>query len=108
MAAITWTAEAQRWLEDIFEYIALDNPRAAAQTVGGIYERVHVPATFLEIGHRYWASNRHGRILLYEPALPIWSQTMETSMSWASSMGRLISPSISFDGTYPRDGPGGS
>ena len=33
MAEITWTAEAQRWLEDIFEYIAADNPRAAAQTV---------------------------------------------------------------------------
>lgn len=29
MATITWTAEAQRWLEDIFEYIAADNPCAA-------------------------------------------------------------------------------
>ena len=36
MAEITWTAEAQRWLEDIFEYIAADNPHAAAQTVTGI------------------------------------------------------------------------
>ena len=25
MAKITWTAEAQRWLEDTFEYIAADN-----------------------------------------------------------------------------------
>ncbi|TAK09137.1 hypothetical protein EPO44_01670 [bacterium] len=29
MAEITWTAEAQRWLEDIFEYIAADNPHVA-------------------------------------------------------------------------------
>lgn len=26
MAEISWTAEAQRWLEDIFEYIAAENP----------------------------------------------------------------------------------
>ena len=25
MAEITWTDEAKRWLEDIFEYIAADN-----------------------------------------------------------------------------------
>jgi plasmid stabilization system protein ParE len=31
--------EALRWLEDIFEYIAQDNPDAAARTVQGIYER---------------------------------------------------------------------
>ncbi|MBI2088524.1 MAG: type II toxin-antitoxin system RelE/ParE family toxin [Deltaproteobacteria bacterium] len=65
MAEITWTAEAQRWLEDIFEYIAADNPQAAAQTVNGIYERTQVLANFPEMGHRYWASNRHVRILLY-------------------------------------------
>ena len=33
MAEIAWTDEAQRWLEDIFEYIAADNPRAAERTV---------------------------------------------------------------------------
>ena len=65
MAEITWTAEAQRWLEDIFEYIAADNPHAAAQTVNGIYERTQVLANFPEMGHRYWASSRHVRILLY-------------------------------------------
>jgi plasmid stabilization system protein ParE len=37
MAEIAWTVEAQRWLEDIFEYIAADNPQAAARTVQGIY-----------------------------------------------------------------------
>ena len=65
MAEITWTAEAERWLEDIFEYIAADNPQAAAQTVSGIYERAQVLANFPEIGHRYWASSRHARTLLY-------------------------------------------
>jgi plasmid stabilization system protein ParE len=30
MAIIAWTEEAQRWLEDIFEYIAADDPHAAA------------------------------------------------------------------------------
>ena len=65
MAEITWTAEAQRWLNDIFEYIAADNPQAALETVNGIYERAQVLAKFPEIGHRYSASSRHVRILLY-------------------------------------------
>lgn len=55
MATITWTEEAQRWLADIFEYIAADNPRAAAQTVDGIYEQAQVLLTFqrsaIAIGH---------------------------------------------------------
>ncbi len=33
MAEIAWTEEAQRWLEDIFEYIAADSPAAAGRTV---------------------------------------------------------------------------
>jgi plasmid stabilization system protein ParE len=65
MAEITWTEEAQHWIEDIFEYIATDNPAAAARTVQGIYERAQVLATFPEIGHRYLASSRDVRILLY-------------------------------------------
>jgi hypothetical protein len=32
MAEISWTDEAQRWLNDIFEYIAADNPQAAARS----------------------------------------------------------------------------
>ena len=65
MAEVAWTEEAQRWLEDIFEYIAADNPSAAARTVQEIYERAQVLATFPEIGHRYVASLRNVRILLY-------------------------------------------
>lgn len=65
MAQVSWTLEAQRWLEDIFEYIAAENPDAASQTVLGIYEKVQVLEGHPEIGHRYWASTRHVRVLLY-------------------------------------------
>jgi plasmid stabilization system protein ParE len=47
MAQVTWTAEAERWLEDIFEYIAVDNPRAAAETIQGIYDQALVEAPLL-------------------------------------------------------------
>jgi plasmid stabilization system protein ParE len=65
VAEITWTAEAQRWLEDIFEYVAADNPQAASRTVTGIYDRAQDLVSFPEMGQRYFASNRHVRILLY-------------------------------------------
>ena len=48
MAEIAWTEEAQRWLEDIFEYIASDNPQAAVRTVQGIHERAQVLTKFPE------------------------------------------------------------
>jgi len=65
MAEITWTAEAQRWLADIFEYVAADNPQAATRTVQGIFERAQDLAAFPEMGQRYLASSRHVRVLLY-------------------------------------------
>lgn len=65
MAAITWTLEAERWLKDIHEYIAADNPQAAARTVQGIYDRAQLLREFPEMGDRYWASSRNVRILLY-------------------------------------------
>lgn len=66
MAEISWTEEAQRWLKDIFEYIAADNPEAAARTVERIYERAQDLKRFPELGTRYSASARHVRVLLYE------------------------------------------
>ena len=66
MAEIRWTAEAQRWLEDIFEYIAQDNPPAAARTVQAIYERAQDLIPFPQLGYRYAASSRRVRILLHE------------------------------------------
>ena len=51
MAEINWTDEAQRWLTDIFEYIAADNPEAAVRTVQGIYDhRAQELKRFPEIG----------------------------------------------------------
>ena len=66
MARITWTAEAQAWLRDIFDYIAGDNPEAAAKVVDDIYARAQILTRFARIGHRYEAiSDREVRILLY-------------------------------------------
>jgi plasmid stabilization system protein ParE len=66
MAQITWTNEALRWLEDIFEYIASDNPTAASQTVEGIFDRAQVLAEYPEIGQRFAGSPRNVRILVHE------------------------------------------
>ena len=40
MAAIIWTAEAERWLKNIYEFISEENPVAAGKVVDGIYEKV--------------------------------------------------------------------
>jgi toxin ParE1/3/4 len=65
MAQIAWTLEAERWLSDIYDYIASDNPVAAMETVQGIYDRAQVLVDLPESGSRYWASERHVRELLY-------------------------------------------
>jgi toxin ParE1/3/4 len=65
MAAITWTEESLRWLKDIYDYIAADDPAAAAKTIEGIYKRVQALADFPEMGQRYQFSQRHIRIFLY-------------------------------------------
>lgn len=65
MAKLVWTEEAVRWLENIFEYIAEDNPQAAAETVEGIYARAQALVDQPEMGQRYHGSKRHVRILLY-------------------------------------------
>jgi plasmid stabilization system protein ParE len=66
VAKLVWTDEALRWLGDIFEYIAQDNPDAAALTVQGIYDRAQMLISHPELGERYARSERHVRILLYE------------------------------------------
>jgi|GEM_PF-7134590 len=35
MAKIIWTNEAQQWLNEIYEYIALDSPMYAPKTIDG-------------------------------------------------------------------------
>jgi plasmid stabilization system protein ParE len=66
MAEINWTVEAERWLQDIHDYIAATNPRAAARVVEGIYEKVQLLRQFPELGYRYDRHpTQHIRILLY-------------------------------------------
>ena len=42
MAEIIWTEEAERWLKDIHDYIAQDNPVTAEKVVSGIYQRAQI------------------------------------------------------------------
>ncbi len=42
MAEIRWTEEADRWLRDIHDYIAADNPDSAQKVVAGIHEKAQV------------------------------------------------------------------
>ena len=66
MAEIRWTREAELWLKDIYDYIALDNSVAAAQTVDGIYEKAQLLREFPEIGYKYETQqSAEVRILLY-------------------------------------------
>jgi len=65
VAVLVWTEESERWLKDIFDYIAQDNPDAAASVVAGIYERAQTLLKFPESGYKYEGSSEHVRILLY-------------------------------------------
>jgi toxin ParE1/3/4 len=65
METLNWTDEAERWLQEIHDYIALDDAEAAQGVVRGIIERVEVLTDFPEIGYRYEGSVRPIRILLY-------------------------------------------
>jgi plasmid stabilization system protein ParE len=53
MAEIGWTAEAVRRLEEIFEFVAASNPRAAGEVTSGIFERAQVLRDFPQIGYLY-------------------------------------------------------
>lgn len=66
MAALNWTTEAEQWMEDIYAYIAEDNPRAAARTVDAIYQKAQLLLNFPRMGYRYEPiCDREVRILLY-------------------------------------------
>jgi plasmid stabilization system protein ParE len=42
MVTINWTDEAVGWLQEIYAYIANDNPKAARNTVNKILEKSQV------------------------------------------------------------------
>lgn len=66
MAELNWTREAETWLKDIYDYIAADNPAAAARTVNGIYEEAQLLRQHPEAGYKYETEQPRGvRILLY-------------------------------------------
>ncbi len=66
MAEIVWTDEARRWLKEIHEYIARDNPAAAQRVAEGIVQKIELLADFPELGYLYpRRGDRHLRILLY-------------------------------------------
>jgi plasmid stabilization system protein ParE len=58
MAEINWTAEAELWLKDIYDYIARDKPGAAAKVVSGICKNVQILKDFPEIGYKYRGTRR--------------------------------------------------
>jgi plasmid stabilization system protein ParE len=66
MAKVVWTAEAERWLRDIHDYIAEDNPPAARKVIADIVQKAKKLADFPEVGHCYrMEPEGEIRILLY-------------------------------------------
>ncbi len=55
MAKLRWTEEAASWLEDIYRYIAQDDPQAASRVVASIYERAQMLGRFPRMGQAYRA-----------------------------------------------------
>lgn len=67
MAQIIWTCESEIWLKDVYDYIAEDDPDAAARTIDNIYEKVQLLQNHPRIGYLYEpAEPREVRILLYD------------------------------------------
>lgn len=66
MAEINWTSEAERWLKEIYTYIAQDNPRAAAKIIDAIYQKAELLRRFPQLGYRYDPDSiEEIRILVY-------------------------------------------
>ena len=53
MAKIRWTSEAEKWLREIYDYIAEDNENAAQRVTTGIYKKAQILKDFPEIGYKY-------------------------------------------------------
>ena len=61
-----WSAEAQRWLSEIHDFIAKDSPEAAQRTTRGIYDKALSLQSFPERGYPHTSrSGKALRILLY-------------------------------------------
>ena len=77
MARIRWTDEAEKWLRDIHNYIAQDNPTAAQKIVSAIYEKAQLLKNFPEIGYKYKTEpeGRYGFFYMVTIELLISSET---------------------------------
>ena len=64
MADINWTDEAVRWLQEIYDYIAIDNKIVANRVVDKIFDKVQILKHFPKIGYIY-ENAEDIRILLY-------------------------------------------
>ena len=66
MVEIHWTNEAELWLKNIHDYIALDKNTIAKKVVTEIYQKVQILQSFPRIGYEYENSqHKEIRILLY-------------------------------------------
>lgn len=66
MVEINWTNEAELWLKDIHDYIALDKKTIAKKVVNEIFNKVQILQSFPKIGYEYPNDeNKEIRILLY-------------------------------------------
>ncbi|MDO9317810.1 MAG: type II toxin-antitoxin system RelE/ParE family toxin [Gammaproteobacteria bacterium] len=66
MAELNWTNEASRWVIDIHDYIAIDNPQAAQSIVSGIYRSAQILAIFPRAGYLHRRElDGEVRIILY-------------------------------------------
>lgn len=66
MGQIRWTQEAAIWIEDIFTYIAQDDPAAARRVVKGIYDKAQLLRDFPRLGYQYRVEPEgEVRVLLY-------------------------------------------
>src|SRR5699024_6037077 len=66
MGKVIWTLEAEKWLEDIYDFISQDNKRMAGEVVRGIYEKAQVLKKHSQIGYKYREEPEgEVRVLLY-------------------------------------------
>ena len=66
MVDIYWTDEAELWLKNIHDYIAVDKSIIAKKVVTEIYQKVQILQSFPRIGYEYENSqHKEIRILLY-------------------------------------------
>ncbi len=65
MAQVNWTEEAEKNLQEIYEYIATDSPRAAEKVIDGIIRKAELLEQFPEIGFNYELKCRTVKVILF-------------------------------------------